>query len=87
MTPINEAYTLEFDSLVRLARLYNNALMEFARTRGHAACDIADGLPPSHAAFYGEVHFNAAGAKRVAALIDACIRPLVRSLAAARQSR
>ncbi len=66
MTPPNESYTLSFESLVYVARLYNDFLTDFANRNGHPVLDPAATLPPSFDHFYDDVHFNANGARAVA---------------------
>ncbi len=69
--------TLSFDSMVHLAKLYNDHLIAFAAEEGFPLCDLAAVLEPSFANYYDEMHFNEAGARRVAAYLRECIAPLV----------
>jgi len=73
MTPPNEEYTLDFDSLVHIASLYNNFLIDFARKRGHKICDLAHEFKPSYQIFYDDCHFNENGAENVANYLFSCI--------------
>ena len=64
MTPPNKDYTLDFESMVYLASLYNGYLKQFANEHGHYLRDAADKLTPTYDNFFDDAHFNtAAGAK------------------------
>jgi len=73
MTPPNEDYTLDFESMIHIARLYNDHLLQFARQQKHITCDIDKHMPPSYDLFYDECHFNTKGAARVGDLIADCV--------------
>lgn len=76
MTPPYAGYTLDFGSMMYIARLYNGFLREFAQQRGMAICDLADEMPPSAALFYDDCHFTVKGARRVAGTLSACVKRL-----------
>jgi len=73
MTPPQQSYTLTFDSMIHLAHLYNTYLLDQARRRGHATCDVADALPASPDIFYDDMHFTEAGSRRVAEIVTSCL--------------
>lgn len=73
MTPPNEEYTLNFESIVHIASLYNKFLIEFARQRGHKVCDLAHEFSPSYQFFYDDCHFNLKGAEHAATSLFSCI--------------
>lgn len=73
MTPPDKDYTLDFESMRRIASLYNDYLRDFARRHGHYLCDAAEKIPPSYENFYDECHFNIAGAKRMGSVVTQCI--------------
>jgi lysophospholipase L1-like esterase len=77
MTPSNAPYTLTFESLVHLARLYNRALIDFAIQHHHPFCDVAAQVGPTTEYFTDEVHFTIAGAARVAEIVTPCLVPLM----------
>lgn len=77
MTPPNEDYTLDFESMVHIASLYNNHLLGFSSRHQHTSCDIAKDMPPSYELFIDECHFNTKGAARVADLIANCLETLL----------
>jgi lysophospholipase L1-like esterase len=52
-----------------MARRYNDFVLEFAAREGHFAIDLDARLPASHEVFYDDVHFNIAGAERVAEIV------------------
>lgn len=79
MTPPNEDYALTFDSMVHIARLYNDTLITFAREQGHPYCDIASKLPTGEALFFDDVHFHDEGAKKVATALVDCVENAIRS--------
>lgn len=68
-TPPNEPYTLDFESMVHIAALYNDFLVDFAARSGHAAIDLAAAVSPGAENYYDEVHFNTRGARFVAAYL------------------
>jgi lysophospholipase L1-like esterase len=73
MTPPNANYTLDFDSMVYLADLYNRHLRAFAMRHGHYFCDAASKFEPSYENFSDDCHFNERGAKRMSEVIRQCI--------------
>ena len=58
MTPPNEDYTLDLQSLIEIASTYNSALMKIATDNEINFCDLAKEIPPSEKYFYDDVHFN-----------------------------
>ncbi|NOZ87749.1 MAG: SGNH/GDSL hydrolase family protein [Deltaproteobacteria bacterium] len=74
MTPPQEDYTLTFDSLVHLARMYNSFLLSFAKNHEQWSCDLDADVPPSFDYMYDECHFNEKGAALVSSLLFECIR-------------
>ena len=73
MTPPNENYTLDLDSLIRISDLYNSFLKKTARKYNIYLCDLAEKIPPSTDFFYDDVHFNEKGSALVAKEIAKCI--------------
>src|SRR5256885_589268 len=72
MTPPWATYTLDFESMIQIASLYNEFLKSFAARGGHPLCDLAQGMEPSPEFFYDELHFTDEGARRVADLVMPC---------------
>lgn len=72
MTPPWATYTLDFESMVHIASLYNEFLKSFAAEEGHPLCDVAPGMEPSPEFFYDDLHFTDEGARRVASLVLPC---------------
>lgn len=73
MTPFYEDYTLDFESMVYIADLYNEYLIDFSRQHGHFWCDAASELEPSFENFYDECHFNTQGARNMSAVVARCV--------------
>jgi lysophospholipase L1-like esterase len=73
MVPPNRDYTLDFDSLIHIAELYNNFLINFAKENKFPSCDLASQIKPSIDNFLDDCHFNLLGAKKVANLMSNCI--------------
>jgi lysophospholipase L1-like esterase len=69
MTPPEESYTLDIASMAAIADVYNRHLARFAKEQGHGLIDLAAALPSGTEVFYDDVHFNAAGARRVTEVI------------------
>jgi len=72
MTPPWATYTLDFESMIQIASLYNEFLKSFAAQEGHPLCDLAPGMEPSPKFFYDDLHFTDEGARRVADLVLPC---------------
>jgi hypothetical protein len=72
MTPPNANYTLDFDSMVYLANLYNSHLRAFAVRHGHYFCDAASKFKASYEDFFDDCHFNERGAKRMSEVVRQC---------------
>ena len=77
MTPPNEIYTLDFDSMVHISTLYNKYLKKFAAKRGHLLCDAADKLSPNYESFYDDCHFNVVGAAKMGEVVSKCFQDMV----------
>jgi lysophospholipase L1-like esterase len=77
MTPPGTSYTLTFESLVHVAKVYNRALVDFAEQHAHPVCDLAPRIAPTTDLFFDDMHFTLAGSARVAELVTECIEPLV----------
>jgi len=73
MTPPNVEYTLDFDSLVGVAELYNGHLLHVARSRQLLYCDLASRMAISTRSFFDDCHFNISGAQQAAAHISRCV--------------
>jgi len=73
MTPPNQAYTLDFDSMIHIASLYNSYLKQFSSDRGHYACDAASELLPTFDVFYDDCHFNTNGAVIMSKVVSSCV--------------
>jgi lysophospholipase L1-like esterase len=73
MTPPNKPYTLDFESMVDIAFLYNSFLLRFSRDNDHYACDAASVLAPTFENFYDDCHFNTKGAKNMSMIVGKCI--------------
>ena len=82
MSPPAASYTLTFESLVRVAEVYNRALVTFAAENGFALCDLAPKLEASTENFTDEMHFTFKGSARVAAAVTECLRPVIATGAA-----
>ena len=73
MTPPFEEYTLDFNSMVHIASLYNKYLIDFADNNNHNICDLASNIKPSYDLFYDDCHFNINGASKVSEILSSCI--------------
>ena len=76
MSPPAASYTLTFESLVRVAEVYNQALMNFGKENGFSVCDLAPRIEPTVENFVDEFHFTFKGSERVAAAVSDCLKPL-----------
>jgi lysophospholipase L1-like esterase len=72
MTPPSATYTLDFESMAHIARLYNEFLKSFTAQEGHPLCDLAAGIEPLPSFFYDDMHFTDEGARRLADLVLPC---------------
>ncbi len=77
LTPADENFTVSVESMAAIAKLYNNALIAFARQHGHPVCDIDPKVAPSFANFFDDAHYNTSGSHTVAELVTACVAPLL----------
>lgn len=73
MTPPNQDYTLDFQSMIHMASLYNAFLKSFAERHGHYLCDAAAKFMPTFQSFYDDCHFNTAGAAKMALVVKECL--------------
>ena len=82
MSPPAASYTLTFESLVRVAEVYNQALATFARENGFPMCDLAAKIEATTENFIDEMHFTFMGSTRAAAAVTECLRPVIATGAA-----
>jgi lysophospholipase L1-like esterase len=80
LTPPGRSYTLDLDSLVRVAGFYNDFVRDLAAKHALAMCDLDAVVPKGTEAFYDDVHFNTNGARIVAQAMTDCIVDLVPDL-------
>lgn len=73
LTPPGRSYTLDLESLVHIARLYNDFVRNLAAKEKLPLCDLEAVVPKGTEAFYDEAHFNTNGARIVADALTACI--------------
>lgn len=66
MTPPNEDYTLDLESLNHISSLYNRYLHDFGERHGFHIIDLASHIEPSHENFYDDAHYNTNGSNHVA---------------------
>ena len=74
MTPPNEDYTLDLNSLINISTLYNDWLIEFGKSEGISVCNLSKEIQPSTKYFYDDVHFNEQGSAKVAAVVAECVK-------------
>lgn len=74
MTPPNQDYTLDFDSMVAVATVYNQHLRQVAAAQQLYLCDAAPQLAASFDNFYDDCHLNIGGSLRMAEVVTACVR-------------
>jgi hypothetical protein len=79
MTPPFANYTLDFESMIYLSRLYNNYIRDFAGRYKVPICDIAKDLGPSPSIFYDDCHFTLEGSHAVAKLVSPCLEKILES--------
>jgi lysophospholipase L1-like esterase len=72
MTPPETTYTLDLESMIHIASLYNEFLRSFAAREGHPLCDLAAGMEPLPEYFTDDIHFTDDGARRIAEMVLPC---------------
>jgi hypothetical protein len=77
MTPPNQTYTLDFESMVEIASLYNSFLVRFATENNHDVCDAASMIAPNYDNFYDDCHFNTEGAQRFGVIVGKCAEKIL----------
>ncbi len=78
MTPPFRSFTFDFDSLVHVARLFNQWLFDLASRQGHLSCDLAGAIAPTLDNFFDDVHFTESGDRNVAQILSDCIGVKIR---------
>lgn len=79
MTPMFASYSLTFESMVHIARLYNDYWLELAEQWKLPLCDLEVQVRPSLEYFYDDVHFNWAGSRKAADFLQGCLADVIRS--------
>ncbi len=80
LTPPGRSYTLDLESLVHVAGLYNDFVRDLAAKEALLLCDLEAVVPKSTEAFYDDAHFNTNGARIVAQALTRCITDQVPDL-------
>ena len=73
MTPAWMSYTLTFDSMVHLAKLYNDFTRQIAAEYKIILCDLDKEIPPTLDYLFDEIHFNLKGSATVADRFLKCL--------------
>ncbi|MAE97159.1 MAG: hypothetical protein CL910_21120 [Deltaproteobacteria bacterium] len=81
MTPMFASYSLTFESMVHIARLYNDYWLELAEQWSMPLCDLEAQVEPSLEYFYDDVHFNVAGSRKAADYLQRCLADVIRGAA------
>jgi lysophospholipase L1-like esterase len=77
MTPPFANFTLDFESMIYLANLYNNHIRSFAKQNKMPLCDIANNLEASKEIFYDDCHFTVKGAQMVSEFVSPCLADIL----------
>ena len=77
VTPHNEDYTLNFNSMMHIANLYNNFTISYALENNFVPCNVSEKIPPTLDYLWDDIHFNVGGAEKAGEIIFECI---IRSL-------
>ena len=72
-TPPDEDYTLDIESLVHIANLYNGFLKKYSEKNDLFFCDIEAHVPKDGSNMYDEFHLNFKGAEQVAEILTECV--------------
>ena len=72
MTPPDATYTLDLESMIHVASLYNEFLRSFAAREGHPLCDLAAGMEPLPGYYTDDMHFTDDGTRRIAEMVLPC---------------
>lgn len=73
MTPPNEVYTLDLNSLISIASTYNQWLVNFSLSQNIPVCNIANQIPATTKFLFDDVHFTEAGSTLVMKKIFNCL--------------
>ena len=73
VTPHNESYTLDFNSMIHIASMYNQFTMSYALDNNIFPCDVSGEIPPTLDYLWDDIHFNIGGAKKAGEIIFECI--------------
>jgi len=66
MTPPGSDLTLDFKSVIYVANLYNNFLIDYGESNNISVFDLARNIKPGFESFHDDVHFNTSGSAEVA---------------------
>ena len=73
LTPPEENFTLDFESLIYISKLYNNYMIEFANQNNKLLCDLDSKILPSTKHMYDDTHYNTKGAEIFSKSLLNCI--------------
>lgn len=74
MTPPFADYTVPFDDMERLAKLYNDWLAEEVLHNGLSFCPLAANVPATAEFLIDDCHLTEKGSNRIAELMEKCLR-------------
>lgn len=77
MTPPFSDYSLDFESLMHISKLYNDFLLDYGKRKNVHVLDLARLIPPSGKYMYDDCHYTLHGTKKVANEIFNYISPII----------
>tara|TARA_Y100000590_G_scaffold417747_1_gene517778 strand:+ start:2547 stop:3785 length:1239 start_codon:yes stop_codon:yes gene_type:complete len=73
LTPPEKNFTLNFDSLIHISKLYNNYMIKFSSKNNKISCDLDSKILASSKHMYDDAHYNIEGAKVFSKALFNCI--------------
>jgi hypothetical protein len=78
MTPPRQPYTLDFNSMIHVANMYNDALLAVCKELNQPCFDLASQVPATAEFFTDDCHFRDRGSLRVAETLAPIIVDLLK---------
>jgi lysophospholipase L1-like esterase len=77
MTPAEARYTLDFQSMVHISKLYNDFIVQIGDAHGIPVIDLVKDIQPSYDYLYDDAHFNLNGAKEIGRILADRLLPII----------
>jgi lysophospholipase L1-like esterase len=74
MTPPNQDFTLDLDSMIHISSIYNNYLENIIKKNQLSFCDLSSSIEPNTKYLIDDCHYTEKGSSKVSKVISECLK-------------